>query len=214
VPTATVLFDLDGTLTDSYQGIANSVAHALAALSLPPLAAATLRTFVGPPLRDSFGGLGLDAKQCDDALRHYRDYFRERGIFENRVYDGIPGALAALRGRGLQLAVATSKPRPFAVRILDHFDLDQYFTHVAGAALDGSTSRKADVIAEALTALAPHDTSAVLMVGDRAQDVTGAAEHGIRCLGVRWGYAEQGELEAAGAYRIAETPGDLPALLA
>lgn len=213
VPPTTILFDLDGTLTDSYEGIANSIAHALASMGLPALAPERLRTFVGPPLEHSFTGLGFDDEQCATAIGHYRDYFAERGLFENRVYDGIPAALSELRDRGLQLAVATAKPYPYAVRILEHFDLDQYFVHLAGPALDGDVRPKADIIAESIRALSLDDPSTAVMVGDRAQDVVGAAEHGIKCLGVRWGYATAGELESAGAYDFAEHPADLPDLL-
>jgi len=209
----TLLLDLDGTLTDPFDGISRSLDHAMAGLGLAPLTREQHRSCIGPPLQESFPLLGVPEDRIDEAIARYREYFGDRGLFENRLYDGVPEALAALRSRGLRLVVATSKPEPFAVQIVEHFGLDAYVDHVSGATLDGSVGTKAEVISLALGVLGGPDPQDVTMVGDRAHDVLGAAVHRIRCLGVRWGYAEPGELEEAGAYGVAERPADLVALL-
>ncbi len=203
-----VLFDLDGTLTDPYDGISRSVAHALAQMSKPALSIQQLRAFIGPPLQDCFSSLGLDNDDVALAVELYRERFSELGLYENQVYGGIREALQALVASGTTLALATSKPLPFAERILDHFDLTKFFTAVGGATLDDSRRSKADVIAFALDRLNVCAGDA-WMVGDRAQDIIGAKEHGMSSVGVRWGYAEPGELEAAGADVIVSTPGEL-----
>ncbi len=213
VPLMLVLFDLDGTLTDPYVGITRSVAHALDRLSAPPLSEQQLRAFIGPPLQDSFASLGLDSGTVARAIGLYRERFSEQGLYENEVYAGIPDALDALVASGTRMAVATSKPTTFAERILDHFNLSKYFAAVAGATLDGSRRNKADIIAFALTQLDTEPREA-RMVGDRAQDVIGAQHHQMLSVGVRWGYAEAGELEGAGADVIVSTPEQLVRVLA
>ena len=209
----TLLLDLDGTLTDPFHGISRSFDHAMAGLRLAPLTRAQHRSCIGPPLQESFPRLGVPAVRVDEAVALYREYFSDRGLFENRVYDGVPEALAALRSRGLRLVVATSKPEPFAVQIVEHFGLDAYVDHVSGSTLDGAVGTKAAVISLALDVLGGPDPQDVTMVGDRAHDVHGAAAHRICCLGVRWGYAQPGELEDAGAFAVAERPADLVTLL-
>jgi len=212
-PVRTLLLDLDGTLTDPFDGISRSVDHAMAGLGRAPLTTEQHRACIGPPLPDSFRRLGVPVGQVDEAIALYREYYGDRGLFENRVYDGVPEALATLRSRGMRLAVATSKPEPFAVQVMEHFGLDTYVDHISGSTLDGSVGTKAAVISLALAVLGWPDPQDVTMVGDRAHDVHGAAEHGIRCLGVRWGYADPGELEDAGAFAVAEQPADLVAML-
>ncbi|MCV2393139.1 HAD-IA family hydrolase [Actinotalea sp. M2MS4P-6] len=208
-----VLLDLDGTLTDPQVGILASYDHAMASLGLPPVPAERRHACIGPPLRDVFADLGVPAERLDDAVAGYREYFAPTGMFENRVYDGIPEALAAMRDAGLRLAVATSKPEPYARRILEHFELDGWFEHIAGATLDGRVGAKADIIALALEALGAEADADVVMVGDRSHDVLGAAAHGLACLGVAWGYAAPGELEAAGAIAVARDPAELVELV-
>jgi len=203
-----VLFDLDGTLTDPYEGITESVAYALDSMGLPPLDSERRRAFIGPPLWDSFAALGLGPAAVQEAVALYRERFTQQGIFENRVYDGVAEALAELSGRSVQMAVATSKPTAFAERIIEHFGLEGFFDVVGGATLDGTRRHKADIIRLTLSALAPLSSQAV-MVGDRAQDVLGARAHGLPSIGVRWGYAEPGELEAAGAQQIVDAPAEL-----
>jgi len=202
------LLDLDGTLTDPYDGITRSVTYALNGLGLPRLEERQLRSFIGPPLQDQFAALGLNEGDVVRAVELYRERFRDHGLYENRVYEGVPEALAALAAVPLRLAVATSKPTPFAQRIVEHFGLDVHLDVVAGATLDGSRRTKADVIRFALTALAADPADAV-MVGDRAQDVAGARTLGLPSIGVTWGYAEPGELEAAGADQVVGTPQEL-----
>ncbi len=206
-----VLLDLDGTLTDPYDGISRCVVHALERLGLPVPGEQALRDVVGPPLEEGFAGLGVPADLVGEAVALYRERFTVRGLYENRVYDGIPAALQVLQGRGDRLAVATSKPEPFAVRILEHFGLAESFVLVGGATLDGSRRHKADVVGHVLASLG--ETEAV-MVGDRAQDVLGAAAHGLPCVGVSWGYARPGELAAAGARLVVDAPAELPDALA
>lgn len=209
-----VLFDLDGTLTDPYEGISRCVLHAMAGLGRAAPDEAALRSVVGPPLQEGFASLGVPPTQVAAAVRLYRERYTTHGLYENQVYDGIPALLRGLRGDGLRLAVATSKPEVYAQRVLDHFGLDVLFDVVGGATFDGTRRHKADVIAHALaTADSPGGAGAV-MVGDRAQDVRGAQAHGLRCVGVRWGYAEEGELEAAGADQVVRTPYELRAALA
>jgi phosphoglycolate phosphatase len=203
-----VLFDLDGTLTDSGVGIANSVQAALDEIGHGPLDAAALRRFVGPPLLDSFAGLGLPRATCEAAVQAYRRYFTETGLYENAVYDGIEEALDALGDAGVVLGVATSKPEPFARRILEHFGLASRFAVIAGAGLDGTLCHKQEVIAAALEGVGAA-AGTVTMVGDREHDVFGAQAHGLPCVGVAWGYAEPGELERAGARPIVSEPAQL-----
>jgi phosphoglycolate phosphatase len=210
-----VLLDLDGTLMDSAPGIVASAAHAYRALGLPVPDAATLRSFVGPPITDSFPRHGVPPELLSETVRQYRAAFTAGGMYDNAVFDGIPAALRTLRDAGCTLAVATSKPEVYAVPICERFGLTPLVDAVFGAPLDEATSTKADVIAKALATLgrvSPVDAATdgpVLMVGDREHDVHGAAAHGIDCLGVTWGYAAPGELEAAGAVALVDDVAEL-----
>lgn len=203
------LLDLDGTLTDSAEGIYSSVRHALDTLGLRSMTDNELRGFVGPPLQDSFAQLGLPPAGIQRAIGAYREHFASTGLYENRPYEGIQEALEEIRSRSDLLAVATSKPTVFADRILDHFDLSRYFDAIVGSELDGRRTQKRDVITEALSRLGAIPDGAV-MVGDREQDVLGATAVGIPCIGVAWGYAAPDELERAGAWRIVDQPTHLP----
>lgn len=208
----TILFDLDGTLTDSGPGIRNSVAYALRRLGCPVPEQEVLNKFIGPPLLDSFQRYcGLDLETARRGTQYYREYFRDRGIFENSVYPGIPALLADLKAAGRTVAVATSKPEVFARRILDHFGLAGYFDFVAGATMDETRLTKPAVLAYALEAMGLTDKAAAVMVGDREQDVLGARAVGLDCIGVLYGYGDRAEHEAAGAAAIA---GDVAALRA
>jgi phosphoglycolate phosphatase len=209
-----VLFDLDGTLTESGPGIMNSLAYALDAIGRPPLPAAELRRFVGPPLYDSFRDVaGLDEAATHDAMIAYRRYFVARGMYENSVYPGIVDLLRALGDAGRRLGVATSKPIPYALPIVEHFELRPYFEVVCGPALDGVGAVKAEVVADALASLAVSASPDVVLVGDRSHDVVGAHENGIACIGVLWGYGTRDELTAAGADAIAADVDELATLL-
>jgi phosphoglycolate phosphatase len=207
-----VLFDLDGTLADSSPGIHASVRVAAAELGLPEPTSTQLRAMVGPPLQDGFAfGFGLSGADVDRAVAAYRAYYSAGAMLQAPPYPGIPELLARLRADGATLAVATSKPEPFAVRILEHLGLLGQFASVHGASLDGAVRHKEQVVA---AALAEHRAgSAPVLVGDRAQDVVGAAACGLPCIGAGWGPAEDGELVAAGAAGVAATPADVDALL-
>ena len=205
-----ILFDLDGTLTDSAPGILNSIRYALnkAGAAIPD--AETLNRFIGPPLVDSFErycGFGHDAAL--QALADYREYFTAGGMFENRVYDGIVPMLERLSDAGIRCVVATSKPEPFARKILNHFGLTRYFAAIHGATMDERRNRKGDVIAWALAHSG--STAKAIMVGDRANDIEGAKENGLPSIGVLWGYGDEEEL--AGATSLVSTPQELLAYL-
>ncbi|MCD7786900.1 MAG: HAD hydrolase-like protein [Oscillospiraceae bacterium] len=209
-----LFFDLDGTLTDSGPGIMNSARYALERLGVHDSGEDELRRFVGPPLYDSFRRFyGFDEATAHEGVRLYREYYAVQGIFENTLYPGIFALLDALRAAGKRLTIATSKPEHFALRVAEHFALTDYFTLVAGALSDETRCRKADVVRYALQARGLTDSAAVLMTGDRAYDVRGAAECGMRCIGVLYGYGTRAELEEAGAWRVAESVAALQALL-
>ncbi|AQT79646.1 hypothetical protein B1R94_10745 [Mycolicibacterium litorale] len=188
-----VIFDLDGTLTDSADGIVASFRHALAAIGADVPTGDLAGRIVGPPMHQTLKGLGL-GERADEAIAAYRADYTSRGWAMNSTFDGIPELLADLRAAGVRLAVATSKAEPTARRILDHFGLTEYFDVIAGASVDGSRSSKADVLAHALGQLHPLPER-VIMVGDRAHDVEGAAEHGIGTVVVGWGYGAADFLE-------------------
>jgi len=213
LPAPLVLLDLDGTLTDSAPGIVASVAHAYRTLGLPVPDAATLRSFVGPPIAVSFAAHGIAPERLAEAIGAYRSAFTAGGMFDNSVFPGVLDALERLRAAGCTLAVATSKPEVFAVPICERFGITERVDGVYGAPLDDVPSTKATVIAHALAELGARapGTDRTVMVGDREHDVHGAAEHGIDCLGVTWGYAEPGELVAAGAVALVD---DMDALVA
>ena len=203
-----ILFDLDGTLTDSAEGIVNSVVYALERKGIPYENKQKLRFFVGPPLQDSFRDYcGFSEEQVKEAVRIFREYFTEKGIYENTVYEGVPEMLQALCESGHTLAVATSKPEAFAERILVRFDLAKYFKVIAGASMDGTT--KPVVIRQALSRLGMEPSERVLMVGDREHDILGAKEVGIPSLGVLYGYGSEDELREAGADHIVQTPSEI-----
>ena len=204
-----ILFDLDGTLTESGPGIVSSVRYALARMGGPVLDDEQLRLFIGPPLLDSFRDVcGFDPAEVAVAIAAYREYYATDGQFENSVYDGIPELLTALREAGRTLAVATSKAEVFASSILDHFALTEYFTTVVGSELDGRRTAKSEIITEALARL-DRPTAGTVMIGDRSHDVRGAVAVGVGSIGVLWGYGDDAELTAAGADALAATPAAL-----
>lgn len=204
----TVLFDLDGTLTDSAPGITNAVSYALARFGIREKPE-NLMSFVGPPLTDSLRDLyGFEKEKRAEAVMVFREYFNEKGWLENSPYPGIEDLLRELNGAGLTLMVATSKPEVQAVRVLEHFGLAGYFTRICGAPLGYEEgAKKSSVIRNALAHI--DDPASVVMVGDRRHDVAGAKETGLPCIGVLYGYGSREELETAGADFIAE---DLEAL--
>lgn len=199
-----ILFDLDGTLTDPAMGITNSVMHALKKYGIEVSDRSELYKFIGPPLTDSFERYyGFSKSEAVTAVEYYREYFKDIGIFENKVYEGIPELLARLSDKGKTIILATSKPSVFAKRILEHFDLAKYFSFVSGSLLDGTRVRKDEVIQYALTGCNITDKSGTVMVGDREHDIIGAKKCGIQSIGVLFGYGSREELEAAGADYIA-----------
>lgn len=206
----TVLFDLDGTLTDSGLGITNSVSYALKRYGITETDRKKLDRFVGPPLADSFERFyGLSKKQSEEAIHVYREYYDAKGIFENEVYDGIPELLANLKSDGKNILVATSKPELYAVRIMDHFGLSKYFDYIAGANMDETRSDKREIIEYALGEIGVTDISSVIMIGDREYDIIGAHKVGADSIGVTYGYGSREELENAGATYIAESTSDI-----
>lgn len=209
----TVLFDLDGTLTDPGLGITNSVAYALKKYGIEVGEREKLYSFIGPPLNESFKRYyNFSDEKAMEAIEVYREYFRSKGIFENEVYDGIRQLLRKIKASGRKVVLATSKPEEFALRILEHFELTEYFDVVAGASMDEKRNKKGDVIKYALEKSGLTSESAV-MIGDREHDIFGAQENGIDTIGVLYGYGSRDELEKAGAMYIAETAYDIFALL-
>lgn len=230
-PGPVVLFDLDGTLTDPFEGITRSIRYALQELGRTPPPPAELSWCIGPPLLRSFvsllnpesGAVNGDTpdpvvadtaveKEAWEAVRLYRQRFAEVGMLENQVYEGIPDVLESLSASGWRLFLATSKPRIYAQPILKHFGLATWFQGIYGSELDGTHSNKADLLGHILQkeSLSPEQA---IMVGDRKHDIEGARRTGLRVLAVSYGYAAPGELAAAGPDAIADSPREIPARL-
>lgn len=213
-----ILFDLDGTLTDPKLGITSCVQYALHKLGIEEPDRDKLEPFIGPPLLDSFREFyGFDDEKGQQGIVYYRERFATIGIFENEIYPGIAQMLAELQQAGRHLAVASSKPTVYVEKILEHFGIRQYFEVVVGSELDGRRSRKEEVVEEALRQLL-HDNleecrQEIVMVGDRKYDIEGARMYQIRTIGVAFGYAADGELEAAGADVVVKTVEELSSLL-
>jgi phosphoglycolate phosphatase len=213
-PYTTILFDLDGTLTDPKLGITKSVQFALRRLGIREDDRERLTPFIGPPLIESFMRYyALDAETAQVALDSYREYFAETGIFENAVYPGIETLLARLCAQGRTLAIATSKPAVYAQRIAARFHLAGSFSLIAGSELDGTRVAKGEVIAYALNALPPVARTACVMVGDRMHDIVGAEENGIASVAVGYGYGSEDELRAAKPTHLVHTVVELERLL-
>ena len=206
-----VFFDLDGTLTDSGEGIINCATLALEHFGLPVPSREEMGVFVGPPLDKTFVQFGVPEDKAQEAIDVFRSRYLVVGKFENTPYPGIHQLLATLKSQGHRLFVATSKPETTAVEILHKFDLAQYFEAICGATLDGTRSHKADVIAYLLDKIGASES--FLMVGDTEYDVTGAAAHGIPTIGVAWGYGKVSDMERAGAVGIAHTMEELEQLI-
>lgn len=208
-----LLFDLDGTLTDSMPGITNSVAYALEHFGIQE-ERENLIKFVGPPLRDSFMEFyGFSEKKAEEAVRVYREYYAHKGIFENSVYGGIPELLEACKKAGRQVILATSKPQNYAEQILEHFDLMRWFDDVQGSSMDKSKVTKTDVIRCAMKDNRIENRETAVMIGDRKHDISGARECGLESVGVLFGYGGREELETYGADWIVESVEELKELL-
>jgi phosphoglycolate phosphatase len=211
---ATVLFDLDGTLTDPKVGITGSIRHAMAELGRPLGDKVDLDWCIGPPLIDAFARLlDGDRGRAEAGVAAYRARYGVVGLYENEVYPGIPELLDALVADGRRLVLATSKPRVFAERILAHFDLARRFAAIHGSELDGTRVHKTDLLPWILAREGIEAATAV-MVGDREHDVFGARAAGLAAIGVAWGYGSRAELTAAGATWVADAIPDLHAALA
>jgi len=206
-----ILFDLDGTLTDSGEGIINCAILALEHFGCPIPSREALRVFVGPPLHESFVRHGVPEDKAEEAVAIYRSRYIPIGKYENTPYPGIREMLEELWRQGYKLYVATSKPEGMSKDILEHFDLAKYFTMICGASMDTSRSTKEAVIAYLLEVTG--ESGAMVMVGDTKFDILGAAAHGIPAIGVTWGYGEVADMEAAGAAAIAHNPNELLSLL-
>ena len=205
------LYDLDGTLTDSGEGIMKSAVFALSHYGIPAPSDADLRSFVGPPLTESFARFGVPQDNLHEAVEIYRSRYIPVGRFENTPYPGIRELLEKLREDGHKLYVATSKPEWMSIEILKHFDLAKYFDMICGASTDFSRNSKEAVIKHLLEECGTQENA--VMVGDTAYDVIGAKEHGIPTIGVDWGYGKNEDMEKAGAIAIAYTVDELYELL-
>lgn len=205
-----ILFDLDGTISDSYEGITKSVVYALQKMGIaPPRDRNDLRVFIGPPLRESFARYyALDRTQTERAVMLYRENYNAGGMLDCKPYDGIIDAIKLLHKNGKRIILATSKPENAAVKIIEHFGLTDHFYFIAGATSDSSRVEKADVIEYAL-ASTNVDRARSVMVGDRLHDINGAKATGLKSIGVLYGYGNERELVDAGADYLAKTPTDI-----
>ena len=211
-PDRVAFFDLDGTLTDPKPGICGSLQFALTELGHSAPAQDELEWVIGPPMIESLRQI-VGPDRAEEGLRLYRRRYGETGLFENRVYDGIPELLRRLTEDGWRLYVATSKARPYALRIVEHFGLAPFFAETYGSGLDGSLMHKDALLAHAF-ADAGVDPRAAVMIGDRKFDVLGAKANGAPTIGVAWGYGSRAELDEAGAAAIVATPAEVDGALA
>lgn len=204
-----ILFDLDGTLTDPKLGITKSIAYSLKFFDIEIENLDSLCKYIGPPLVDSFMDFGFSKEKALEAVDKYREYFKDYGIYENEVYEGVAQLLSKLKERKKKIMLATSKPEVFAKQILDHFGLLQYFDFVGGSELNGDRAEKSEVIQYVLKEGKVTDRTKAVMIGDRKYDILGAKEVGIDSIGVLNGYGNQEELIAAGADAIVSSVCDL-----
>lgn len=209
----TILFDLDGTLTDSGEGIMNCVRYAVEKFGMK-IEENQLPGFIGPPLRQHFQEIcGVGEAAGNQLVALYRERYTNIGIFENKVYPGIIELLRALKKQGYTICMATSKPEKFALQIAEHFQFAKYFDVIGGSLMDGSRVDKTEVIEYVLETCGIENRKQVLMVGDRSHDIIGAKNAGIHSMGVLFGYGSQEELETAGAEYIAKDPEDIKKIL-
>lgn len=209
-----ILFDLDGTLTDSAIGIINGIAYAKSKFNLPMESKEELKKYMGPPLKTSFIDFcGLSDEKAEEAVKIYREYYSEKGLFENAVYEGIEELLQELKEQGKILIVATSKPEKFSKQILEHFNLMQYFDVVVGATMDGSRGTKIEVMEHAIKEAKITNMSEAIMIGDRKFDILGAKHFRMDSIGVLFGYGSREELEEAGATYIVEKALDIKSIV-
>lgn len=212
-PFSTLAFDLDGTLTDSREGIISSLRYALRALRLRVDEAMLTPELIGAPVRQVLEYLGVPREKEEQALTAYRTYFANQGMWENAPYPGIAELLARLQDAGVTLLVATSKPTQFAEQILERFELARYFTRIQGSTLDDTLTDKTEILRVALATVPDLQQKTTAMIGDRKHDMLAARANGIDSIGVLYGYGARAELEEAGATRIAGSVEELGALL-
>ncbi|MEN8078935.1 HAD family hydrolase [Clostridioides difficile] len=209
-----ILFDLDGTIIDPKEGITKSVAYALNKFGIEVDNLNELCRFIGPPLKDSFMEYyNFSEDEAEKAITYYRERFSDIGLYENQVYKGFEDILISLKENNKVLIVATSKPTIFATKILEHFNLNNYFSFVSGSNLDGSRVKKSEVIKYALERNNIKDLSQVIMIGDRKHDIYGAKEVGVESIGVLYGYGDYEELNDSGANYIVKNVEELRELI-
>lgn len=207
-----IFFDLDGTITESAPGIMASVRYSLEKMGYPSDDLDKIRKFIGPPLKESYMRFyGMTEEQANQAILCYREYYADKGIFENSVYDGMTDSLQLLKSAGKHLVMATSKPEDYAKLIAEHFGFAKYFEVICGATMDEKLVEKADIIAYAMETLGLGDDkkNQILMVGDRRHDIHGAKVNGLKSMGVLFGYGDLAELQGAGADYIVELPSEV-----
>lgn len=205
----TILLDLDGTLTNPYMGITNGVIYALENMGYDVPPRESLKSFIGPPLYDEFRRkFSMSDEEAKEAVRLYRVYYPEKGLYENELIDGVPELLKTLKAWGKRICLATSKPEPFARKILEYFGIDGYFDFVGAATLDGSIGTKTEVLRHVLESTGA-DTADCVLVGDRMHDIIGAHEVGMKCIAVLVGFGDRAEFEEYSADYIAETLSDV-----
>lgn len=209
-----VFFDLDGTITDSEAGILNSIIFALTKMQRPLPEKKSLRTFIGPPLKESFQKIvQLSEAEAEIAITYYREHYEAKGMFENEIYTGMVEVLGALQNSGLKLYIATSKPEIYAKKIVTYFQLDSFFNGIYGASLNGTRSEKSEVIGYAIEQAEIRGLNQTIMVGDRSHDIEGAKKNGLASIGVLYGFGDYDELSKAGATYIIEKPHEIEKLL-
>lgn len=205
-----ILFDLDGTLTDSSGGITKSVQYALKHFNISVEDLNELRKFIGPPLSDSFKEFyNFNDEMANIGMIKYREYYADKGIYDNKLYNGIIELLQTLKENNKEIILATSKPEVYAKKILKYFKIDKYFTFIAGADFEETRVKKGDVIKYALESYNIKDLSSVIMIGDRKHDIIGAKENNLKSIGVLFGFGTLEELKKCGADYIAKTPNDI-----
>lgn len=212
----TAIFDLDGTITDSCPGILNAIRYALKKREIDEPSEEVLRSFIGPPLQQQFQTVfGLSEEEGAAMVSTYREYYGVKGIFENRVYDGVPEMLEKLRAAGVRVLMATSKPEKYAKRIAEHFGFGRYFDFIGGACMDGTRTDKHEVIEYVLSScgISEDERNSTVMIGDRSHDILGAEKSGLHSIGVLYGYGSIEELKEAGAEVTALHPSDITAIV-
>ncbi|HJC90846.1 MAG TPA: HAD-IA family hydrolase [Candidatus Mediterraneibacter excrementigallinarum] len=205
-----ILFDMDGTLIDSQNGIMESIIHTLKILEINEADMDKLRSFIGPPLKKAFvDAYNMSENDADNAVEIFREYYKEKGIYNVELYTGIESMLNTLKESGYHLFIATSKPTDFTEKIVSYLNIDQYFRGIAGSNLDNTRSKKSEVIQYLLDTYQMDNKDEILMIGDKSQDIRGACQCGISAVAVSYGYGTENELLQSKPLYIADSPEDL-----